>query len=244
VTVGGRIALAIAIAVACGAGGFLAYNHLGPEHASLTPIPEGEPAPVPPPEVAAAAEEAPAEQPVADMVPDVSLADRAGVQRKLSDWKGQPVLINFWATWCAPCRKEIPLLKELRQTRKADRFEVIGIAVDERDAVLKYAQEIGIDYPILIGEADGMKAANAFGVPLVFPFSVFADRQGRIVTVKIGELHKDEAEFILDRVRELDGGKAQLPAVQEQISTKLAELAAERARKVDPKHADKGANPA
>ncbi len=228
--VGGRIALAIAIAVACGAGGFLAYERLGADKSSLTPIPEGEPAPVPPPE-AAAAEDAPAEQPVADAVPDVSLADRAGVQRKLSDWKGQPVLINFWATWCAPCRKEIPLLKELRQTRKADRFEVIGIAVDERDAVLKYAEEIGIDYPILIGEADGMKAAHAFGVPLVFPFSVFADRQGRIVTVKIGELHKDEAEFILDRVRDLDSGKAQLPAVQEQSSAKLAELAAARARK-------------
>ncbi len=229
-TLGGRIALAVAIAVACGAGGFLAYNHVGAEKAPLTAVPEGEPAPVPPPEAAAGA--APAEQLVAETVPDVSLADRTGVQRKLSDWKGQPVLINFWATWCAPCRKEIPLLKELREARKADQFEVIGIAVDEREAVLKYAQEIGIDYPILIGEADGMKAANAFGVPLVFPFSVFADRQGRIVTVKIGELHKDEAEFILDRVRELDSGKAQLPVVQEQISARLAELAAQRARKI------------
>jgi thiol-disulfide isomerase/thioredoxin len=238
---GVRIALAIAIAVACGAGGFLVYEHSGAARTALTAVPANE-APVPPPEVTQA--EAPEERQIARTVPDVALADRAGAQRKLSDWKGQPVLINFWATWCAPCRKEIPLLKSLREARKADRLEVIGIAVDERAAVLKYAQEIGIDYPILIGEKEGMDAASAFGVPLVFPFSVFADRQGRIVTVKIGELHADEADFILDQVRDLDAGKAALPAAQEAIATKLGELAAERARKAAPKGAEAGANPA
>jgi thiol-disulfide isomerase/thioredoxin len=227
--------VAIAIAVACGAGGFLAYQRNHPEGPILKPVPASE-APTPPPEVAQA--EAPEERQVAHVVPDVSLADRAGTQRKLSEWKGQPVLINFWATWCGPCRKEIPLLKQLRQARKADRVEVIGIAVDERPAVLKYASEIGIDYPILIGEKEGMDAASAFGVPLVFPFTVFADSQGRIVTVKIGELHGDEANFILDQVRELDSGKSALPAVQEAISSKLADLAAERARKEAPKGAE------
>jgi thiol-disulfide isomerase/thioredoxin len=237
----GRVAIGIAIAVACGFGGFLAYDRSNADATALTAVPANE-APTPPPEVANA--EAPAERQVARTVPDVSLADRAGVQRKISSWKGQPVLINFWATWCAPCRKEIPLLKELRQSRKADRLEVIGIAVDEREAVLKYAQEIGIDYPILIGEKEGMQAANAFGVPLVFPFSVFGDSQGRIVTVKIGELHADEAAFILDQVRDLDAGKAALPAVQDAISSKLADLAAERARKAHPKGAEQAADPA
>jgi thiol-disulfide isomerase/thioredoxin len=232
VKTGVRVALGIAIAVACGAGGFPAYDRGAADKPSLTATPADE-APTPPPEVTNT--EPPAERQVAQTVPDVSLADRAGTQRSLSEWKGQPVLINFWATWCAPCRKEIPLLKSLRQARKADRVEVIGIAVDERDAVLKYAQEIGIDYPILIGEKEGMEAASAFGVPLVFPFTVFADSQGRIVTLKIGELHADEADYILDRVRELDAGKAALPAVQEAISTKLADLAAERARNANPK---------
>jgi thiol-disulfide isomerase/thioredoxin len=236
-----RTALAIAIVVACGAGGFLAYERKHQNDSALTPVPASE-APIPPPEVAQA--EAPEERQVAHTVPDVSLADRAGTQRKLSEWRGQPVLINFWATWCGPCRKEIPLLKQLRQARKADRVEVIGIAVDERPAVLKYASEIGIDYPILIGEKEGMEAAAAFGVPLVFPFTVFADSQGRIVTVKIGELHADEADFILDQVRDLDAGKAALPAVQEAISSKLADLAAERARKAHPKGAARGDNPA
>jgi thiol-disulfide isomerase/thioredoxin len=239
VKTGARVAIGIAIAVACGAGGVLAYDRKNDDSTTLIATTD---TPTPPPEVANA--EAPAERRVAQTIPDVSLADRGGVQRKLSEWKGQPVLINFWATWCGPCRKEIPLLKSLRQARKADRLEVIGIAVDERDAVLKYAQEIGIDYPILIGEKEGMEAANAFGVPLVFPFSVFGDSQGRIVTVRIGELHADEADFILDRVRELDAGKAALPAVQEAISSKLADLAAERARKEHSSHAEADGNPA
>jgi thiol-disulfide isomerase/thioredoxin len=241
VTTGGRIALATAIVVACGAGGFLVYERNHQNDSTLTPVPAGE-APTPPPEVAQT--DAPEERQVADTVPDVSLADRTGRQRKLSEWKGQPVLINFWATWCAPCRKEIPLLKQLRQARKADRVEVIGIAVDERPAVLKYAADIGIDYPILIGEKEGMEAASAFGVPLVFPFTVFADSQGRIVTVKIGELHGDEAYFILDQVRALDAGQAALPEVQEAISSKLAELAAERARKAAAKGSERAGNPA
>jgi len=236
-----RLTLGIAIAIACGAGGFLAYDRVDDSKSTLTPITAAQATP-PPAEVTNA--EPPAEREIVRTVPDVALADRAGTVRKLSEWQGQPVLINFWATWCGPCRKEIPLLKSLRAARKADRLEVIGIAVDEREAVLKYAQEIGIDYPILIGEQEGMQAANAFGVPLVFPFTVFADRQGRIVTVKIGELHADEADFILDQVRELDAGKAALPVVQEQISTKLGELAAERARKATPKAPATPANPA
>ena len=81
----------------------------------------------------------------------------------------------------------------------ADGLEIVGIAVDFRDAVQKYAREMGIDYPVLIGEQDGLDAIAAFGMDTVFPFSVFADSQGRIVTLKVGELHADEARFILDR---------------------------------------------
>ena len=122
-------------------------------------------------------------------VPDISLADANGVKHNLSEWKGRPLLINFWATWCAPCRREIPLLKSLRHQRAADGVEIVGIAVDFRDAVQHFAREMGIDYPVLVGEQDGLEAIAAFGMDTVFPFTVFADRQGRIVTLKIGELH-------------------------------------------------------
>jgi thiol-disulfide isomerase/thioredoxin len=168
---------------------------------------------------------------IPESIPAVSLADRAGKMRSLSEWKGQPVIVNFWATWCVPCREEIPLLQSLRKERAADRLEIVGIAIDEREAVLKYAADMSIDYPILIGEQDGYEAAEAFGVALVLPFSVFADSQGRIVTLKIGELHADEAAFILDRVRDVDANQLPLDSARQQIADKLRDLAGERARK-------------
>lgn len=163
-------------------------------------------------------------------LPDFTLVDRDGVPRTLAHWAGRPLLVNFWATWCAPCRREIPLLRTLRRDHAADGLEVIGIAVDFREDVLRYAQEIGLDYPLLIGEQDGLDAAATFGLELVLPFSVFSDRNGRIVAVRIGELHADEAAFILDRVREVDARRLELPAAKQQIADKLRDLAAARAQ--------------
>ena len=143
-------------------------------------------------------------------VPNMSLADPNGVKHTLAQWKGHPLMINFWATWCEPCRREIPLLKTLRRERAADGIEIIGIAVDFRDAVRRYIQQMGIDYPVLVGEQDGLDAIAAFGMDTVFPFTVFADRRGRIVTLKVGELHADDARFILDEVKAVDQGQAEL----------------------------------
>jgi thiol-disulfide isomerase/thioredoxin len=183
-----------------------------------------------PPPASADSEEAPPKPAIPETLPDITLPDRTGAQKSLASWKGQPVIVNFWATWCGPCRDEIPLLKSLRKERAADRLEIIGIAIDERQAVLKYATEIGIDYPILIGEQDGYEAAERFGVALVLPFSVFADSQGRIVTLKVGELHADEAAFILDRVRDVDASRVPLDAARREIADKLRDFAAERGR--------------
>jgi thiol-disulfide isomerase/thioredoxin len=181
-------------------------------------------------------DEAPPQRTIPETLPDISLADRTGAMRSLSEWKGRPVIVNFWATWCTPCRDEIPLLQALRKERAADRLEVVGIAIDERAAVLKYAADIGMEYPILIGEQDGYEAAERFGVALVLPFSVFADSQGRIVTLKIGELHANEAAYILDRVRDIDANRVQLADARREIADKLRELAVERGHE----HADEG----
>jgi thiol-disulfide isomerase/thioredoxin len=166
---------------------------------------------------------------IPERVPDLALPDREGKARRLTEWTGRPLLINFWATWCAPCRREIPLLRQLRAERAQDGLEVIGIAVDFRDAVLEYARTIGLDYPLLIGEQEGFEAAAAFGMDIVLPFSVFVDREGRIVTLKVGELHADEAAFILDTVGDVDAGRVELPVARAQIATRLKELAAARA---------------
>jgi thiol-disulfide isomerase/thioredoxin len=164
------------------------------------------------------------------VVPDLTLADANGAAHRLSDFSGHALIINFWATWCEPCRREIPLLIRLRRERHASGLEVVGIAVDFRAAVVKYARATGIDYPLLIGEDTGLEAANAFGMDLVFPFSVFADRQGRVVAVKVGELHQDEADFILDRIRDVDQGTLSLSQAKDAIASRLKDLAVERAK--------------
>jgi hypothetical protein len=94
---------------------------------------------------------------------------------------------------------------------------------------------------VLIGEDDGLNAVGAFGMEVVFPFTVFADREGRIVALKVGELHQDEASLILDRLHDLDRGRIGLAAAREGIAAGLRQLTAERAGGAAPSAAS--ANP-
>jgi thiol-disulfide isomerase/thioredoxin len=170
-----------------------------------------------------------ARKPVPESLPDFALKDRDGRTRRLADWKGRPLMINYWATWCPPCRREIPLLNRLRADNAAQRLEVIGIAVDFREDVLAYAARQKIEYPLLIGEEDGLEAVAAVGMEPAFPFTVFADRGQRIVAVKVGELHEDEAQLILAAMERVDAGSLPLAAAKAQISEGLKALAAKRA---------------
>jgi hypothetical protein len=126
-----------------------------------------------------------------------------------------------------PC--EVPLLKQLRRENSLNKLEIVGIAIDHADSVLKYAKELDIEYPILVGEQGGLEAVTALGVDTVLPFTVFADGQGRIVTLKIGELHRDEAAFILARLADLGAGRLSLAAAREQIGDGMRRLAVSRA---------------
>jgi thiol-disulfide isomerase/thioredoxin len=176
----------------------------------------------------AAAKPAPLVMP--ETLPQFELADRDGKKRTLGDWKGQPLMVNFWATWCGPCRREIPLLNQLRVDHKARKLEIIGIAVDFRDDVLNYAKENPISYPLLIGEEDGLAAVHAMGVASpAFPFTVFADSQHRIFRLQMGELHREDAELILDRMLQLEAGKLSVAEARQQVEAGLKEFATRRA---------------
>ena len=203
-----RIA-AVSIVALAAAGGFYAYWHragVAPQVASPAPA------------------SIPAKKLVAN-VPDFSLMDRDGQARSLHDWAGKALIVNFWATWCAPCRKEIPLLQRLQQEHAADGFQVIGIAVDFREQVLAYASQMKIDYPLLIGEQEALDAASAFGVEVVgLPFTIFSDRQGRIVTAHMGELTPAEADLILGAVRAVDAGQKSLAQARSAIESGIAAL--------------------
>jgi thiol-disulfide isomerase/thioredoxin len=178
------------------------------------------------PDTDLAAEEPGPQPKVPEQLPEIRLPGTDGIVHRLAEWEGRPLVVNFWATWCEPCRREIPLLKALRREHAADRLEIVGIAVDYPEDVRKYAQSHGIDYPVLIGDQEGLGAVTAFGVDTVLPFSVFADRQGRVVTLKVGELRSGEAKLILDRVREVDAGRLALQVAREQISEGIRHLRA------------------
>jgi len=95
--------------------------------------------------------------------------------------------------------------------------------------VTKYASAHGIGYPLLLGDEGGLTAAAAFGMEAVLPFTVFADREGRVVTIKVGELHRDEAELILARLRDVETGRLSLSAAQVQISAGVRQMREARA---------------
>lgn len=165
-----------------------------------------------------------APQGLPDVLPDFTLADLDGQQRSIRSWPGKSMIVNFWATWCAPCRREIPLLRSLQQERGDEGFQVVGVAVDFRDDVVKYAQEIGIDYPILIGEQEGLDAVNRFGQgSLGFPFTVFTDNQHRIVLFHLGEIHEAEAQIMLDAVERVNRGELTPQAARIVAAKQLAQ---------------------
>jgi thiol-disulfide isomerase/thioredoxin len=148
------------------------------------------------------------EQGAPSHLPEFSLPDLAGQTQSIRGWTDKSMIVNFWATWCAPCRREIPLLRQLQAAHGEEGFQVVGVAVDFRDDVVKYAQEIGIDYPVLVGEEDGMEAVTLFGQgSLGFPFTVFTDNQQRIVAMHLGEIHEAQAQVLLDAVRRVNRGE-------------------------------------
>lgn len=228
----GRRLLGVAGLLACAGGGFLAYRllnpapslHLMPARAAAAPATAALP-PTPAPEV----QSPPQNHPVPEVLPDLTLPGLDGRPHRLREWQGRPVLVNFWATWCEPCRREIPLLKRLRLERAKDRLEIVGIAIDFRDPVQKYVSASRMDYPVLVGEDAGYEAVAAFGMEPVLPFSVFADAQGRIVTVKVGELHREEAQLILDRMRDVAQGRLDLATARERIAAGIQRFATARA---------------
>jgi thiol-disulfide isomerase/thioredoxin len=178
------------------------------------------------PPVAVATQTTTSKEPVLTL-PEFSLKNRAGELQSIHAWPGKSLVINFWATWCAPCRREIPLLIHLQKEHAADNVQIVGIAVDFREDVLKYADIMKIDYPLLIGEQDGLEAVDAFGIEAVgFPYSVFTDAKGNIITAHIGELHKDQAELILSTIQRINRGELAVNVARTQLTAKLSKLTA------------------
>jgi thiol-disulfide isomerase/thioredoxin len=231
-----RLAGAVLVVAAAGTVGFFAYRAHAPGPALAPAVVPAAADPV----TAAPTTVEPKKKAIPDTLPDITLEDREGKPTKLSSFAGRPLMVNFWATWCAPCRREIPLLNKIRMERKVQNAEIVGIAVDFKDDVLEFLTKTPLNYPLLIGEEDGLAAAEAFGMGMAFPFSVFVDSQNRILTVKIGELHEDEANFAFDRLRDVDEGILTRKAAQAAVSEAFREMAKKRAGKDEFPDLDSG----
>jgi thiol-disulfide isomerase/thioredoxin len=126
-------------------------------------------------------------------LPDITLPDLKGTQRKLSEWQDKVVVLNFWATWCAPCRKEIPEFIKLQTEFGPKGLQFVGIAVEESEPVKEYSDSVGINYPTLIGEITGINLSIPLGNMIsTVPFTAIFDQQGNIVHTQLGEISREK----------------------------------------------------
>ena len=130
--------------------------------------------------------------------PEFSLPDIHGRPRSVSEWDGRVILINFWATWCLPCLKEIPELLALQDEYGELGLQVLGIALQKPDAVTGFVAEHNMTYPVMAGEAEVIVIAESYGNRAgALPYSAIIDRHGYIAFTKAGPITKDEVENLL-----------------------------------------------
>lgn len=130
--------------------------------------------------------------------PVFALPDLAGERRSIAEWDGEVVLINFWATWCPPCREEIPLLIDLQREYGDRGLQVVGVALDRLPAVRDYAAAMEINYPILHGMGAAMEVQARYGNTRgTLPYTVLVDREGRIRHVFARQVHRADIEPII-----------------------------------------------
>jgi len=136
---------------------------------------------------------------------EFELDDLDGNKRQFSEWDGKHRIVNFWATWCAPCRREIPLLKAFQEQHGAEDFQVIGIAVEFPEPVIAYAEEAQFNYPILVGEQDAMAVAESSGISFIgLPFTMIVAKDGTLVGAHMGEVHQQHLDDIVRVMKQLD----------------------------------------
>jgi len=131
--------------------------------------------------------------------PDFTLPDLAGERRRITEWDGDIVVINFWATWCAPCREEIPLFTELQTAFDDQGVQFLGVAIDDPEPIRGFIDQVDMGYPTLYGMEAALDVAAAYGNDRgTLPYTVIIDRDGRIHERFSGQLHEPDLRPILE----------------------------------------------
>ncbi|MCH9674183.1 MAG: TlpA family protein disulfide reductase [Gammaproteobacteria bacterium] len=131
-------------------------------------------------------------------MPALSLLDPQGNVHTEKQWDGQVVVVNFWATWCAPCLEEIPVFIELQNTYRERGVTFVGIALDDRDRVIEFMERLGMNYTVLLAGPGGITLGERFGNLVgALPFSALVNREGTIAQTHYGVLSRDDLERML-----------------------------------------------
>ena len=130
--------------------------------------------------------------------PEFVLSDIDGHIRRLSEWDGDVIVLNFWAGWCPPCLEELPLLAKLQAGYEDQSLQVIGLSMDNATKAKEYIQKININYPILVGKAKVLQIVQQYGNQRgVLPYTVIVDRDGRLVEQIFGVVDLEKLRQII-----------------------------------------------
>jgi thiol-disulfide isomerase/thioredoxin len=131
----------------------------------------------------------------------IGLPDVEGREQPLSQWQGKVLVVNFWATWCAPCREEMPEFVRAQVELGGKGLQFVGIAVDQADKVRQFAQDIGVNYPLLIGGYGAMELSKSLGNKLMaLPFTVVVNRAGVVAHTQLGPLRDAQLRMIVSQL--------------------------------------------
>ncbi len=144
--------------------------------------------------------------------PDFELVSLDGQKVKLSDFRGKAVVLNFWATWCAPCKTEMPWFVDLQKEYARDGLTILGVAMDDSDPqkIAQFASEMGVNYPVLLGTNN---VSEAYGDVEYLPTTFYINRQGKIVGKVAGLTGKADIEIDAKKALDSDGGKTAVNSV-------------------------------
>ena len=128
----------------------------------------------------------------------LSLPDPTGKEQPLAQWKGKVLVVNFWATWCEPCKEEMPRFMKLQTDYGGKGLQFLGIAIDEPAKVSAFARDLGLNYPTLVGGYGAIELSKTFGNRLgALPFTIVLDRSGAVAHTQLGPLKDAQLRAIV-----------------------------------------------
>lgn len=138
---------------------------------------------------------------IGNPAPDFTLKNLEGEEVRLSDLRGKGVFINFWATWCAPCKREMPLMEEQYQLVKDEGIEILAVNIAESQlAVSRFSERLGVTFPILLDSNPDRVVTQRYGVGAL-PASYFVDKDGKVVGHHVGEMNESILKENLERIK-------------------------------------------